>query len=126
MVAHYHGQVWNGSQIGTSLGVTHHTIRNYLDILTGAYEVRQLQPGSGAQHAGADLDVLVSAKCRRWGFEVKFQDAPTITESMRIALDDLKLEKLWVVYPGRTGYLMDEMIECVSLAQLDQVRSALE
>ncbi len=44
MVEHYHGQVWDGSQIGASLGVTHHTTRKYLDVLTGAYVVRQLQP----------------------------------------------------------------------------------
>ncbi len=188
MVAHYHGQVWNGSQIGASLGVTHHTTRKYLEILTGAYVVRQLQPwfenlgkrvvkapkvyvrDSGllhgllnipdlpslqahpklgaswegfvieqilswagernawfwGTHAGAELDLLVSAKGKRWGFEVKYQDAPTITKSMRIALNDLKLEKLWVIYPGKTSYLMDEKIECVSLAQLNDVRSMLE
>ncbi len=188
MVAHYHGQVWNGSQIGASLGVTHHTTRKYLDVLTGAYVVRQLQPwfenlgkrvvkspkvyvrDSGllhsllnipdlpslqahpklgaswegfvieqilswagernayfwGTHGGAELDLLVNAKGKRWGFEVKYQDAPTITKSMRIAMQDLKLERLWVVYPGKTGYLMDEKIECVSLGQMSQIREALQ
>jgi hypothetical protein len=62
----------------------------------------------------------------RWGFEVKYQDAPTITKSMRIAMQDLKLERLWVVYSGQTGYPMDEKIECVSLPQLGQIREALQ
>lgn len=44
MVAHYHGQRWNGSEIGRSLGVTTPTIRRYLDTLTGTLVVRQLQP----------------------------------------------------------------------------------
>jgi hypothetical protein len=54
------------------------------------------------------------------------QDAPTITKSMRIAMQDLKLERLWVVYPGQTGYPMDEKIECVSLSQLGQIRETLQ
>jgi predicted AAA+ superfamily ATPase len=44
MLAHYHGQVWNGSEIGASLGVSYHAARRYLDALSGAYVVRQLQP----------------------------------------------------------------------------------
>jgi hypothetical protein len=44
MLAHYHGQTWNGSEIGASLGVSHHATRRYLDALSGAYVVRQLQP----------------------------------------------------------------------------------
>lgn len=44
MVAHYHGQRWNGSEIGRSLGVTTPTIRRYLDTLTDTLVVRQLQP----------------------------------------------------------------------------------
>jgi predicted AAA+ superfamily ATPase len=44
MVAHYHGQVWNGSEIGASLGFSHTTARRYLDALTGADVIRQLPP----------------------------------------------------------------------------------
>ncbi|HUB27850.1 MAG TPA: ATP-binding protein, partial [Tepidisphaeraceae bacterium] len=44
MIAHYHGQIWNASEIGSSLGVSYHTARRYLDLLCGAYVVRQLQP----------------------------------------------------------------------------------
>ena len=79
-----------------------------------------------ATHSGAELDLMVIAKGKRWGFEVKYQDAPTITKSMRIAMQDLKLERLWVVYPGKTGYPMDDKIECVSLGQLGQIRKALQ
>ena len=44
MVAHCHGQVWNGSRLGGSLGVAHTTARAYLDILHGTFMVRILQP----------------------------------------------------------------------------------
>jgi hypothetical protein len=44
MLAHYHGQVWNASEIGRSLGEAHTTVKRHLDILTGALVVRQLQP----------------------------------------------------------------------------------
>jgi uncharacterized protein len=44
MVAHYHGQIWNASEIGASLGFSHTTARRYLDALTGASVVRQLPP----------------------------------------------------------------------------------
>jgi predicted AAA+ superfamily ATPase len=188
MLAHHHGQIWNGSEIGASLGVSYHTARRYLDALCGAYVVRQLQPwfenlgkrvvkspkvyvrdtgllhalmgipdltalqghpklGASfegfvieqilswagernayfwATHSRAELDLMVLTRGKRWGFEVKYQDAPTITKSMRIAIEDLKLERLWVVYPGRQGYTMDDRIECVPLAELSRIRRTLQ
>jgi predicted AAA+ superfamily ATPase len=44
MLAHYHGQTWNASEFGRSFGVADTTVRHYLDLLTGALVVRQLQP----------------------------------------------------------------------------------
>jgi uncharacterized protein len=44
MLAHYHGNVFNASELGNSLGLTHTTIRKYLDILAGTFMVRQLPP----------------------------------------------------------------------------------
>jgi len=44
MLAHYHGQTWNASELARSLGLSDKTIRSYLDILTGTFMVRQLQP----------------------------------------------------------------------------------
>jgi len=44
MIAHYHGQVWNASEIARAMGVSDKTVRAYLDILTGTYMIRQLQP----------------------------------------------------------------------------------
>jgi len=44
MLAHYHGQTWNSSELARSFGVADTTVRNYLDHLTSALVVRQLQP----------------------------------------------------------------------------------
>lgn len=44
MLAHYHGQIWNASEFGRSFGVADNTVRTYLDLLTSAFVVRQLQP----------------------------------------------------------------------------------
>jgi predicted AAA+ superfamily ATPase len=44
MLAHYHGQTWNASEIAGSMGLSDKTVRSYLDILTGTFMVRQLQP----------------------------------------------------------------------------------
>lgn len=63
-----------------------------------------------ATHAGAELDLLVTAGGNRFGFEFKFSDAPGTTRSMRTALEDLRLKHLWVIYPGDETYSLDERI----------------
>ena len=47
MLAHYHGQTWNGSEIGRSFGVSHTAVRRYLDLLSSTFMVRQLRPWMG-------------------------------------------------------------------------------
>ena len=44
MLAHWHGQTWNASELGRAMSLTDKTVRRYLDLLTGTYMVRQLQP----------------------------------------------------------------------------------
>ena len=44
MLAHYHGQTWNGAEFARALGVSESTVRRYLDLLSDAFMVRQLQP----------------------------------------------------------------------------------
>lgn len=44
MLAHYHGQIWNASEFARSFGVSDTTVRQYLDRLTDALVVRQIQP----------------------------------------------------------------------------------
>lgn len=187
MLAHYHGQTWNASELSRSMGLSDKTVRSYLDILSGAFMVRQLQPwfeniskrqarapkiylrDSGllhsllnipdshtllghpkvgaswegyvidqaisflrpieayywAAHGSAELDLLFFSKGRRYGIEVKFIEAPEVTRSMRIAQQDLKLEHLWVVYPGAQSYPVGEHTTVCPLAGLEMLMKAL-
>ncbi|MBU1661145.1 MAG: ATP-binding protein [Chloroflexi bacterium] len=172
MLAHYHGQTWNASELARSMGLSDKTVRSYLDILSGTFMVRQLQPwfenlgrrqvkspkiylrDSGllhslldipdrhtllghpkigaswegyvieqvlqtvrpsqayfwATHSGAEIDLVFPHHGKKYGVEVKFNEAPKITASMRTALSDLALEHLWVIYPGQHIYPVDERI----------------
>jgi len=71
-----------------------------------------------ATHQGAELDLLLIRNGRRVGVEVKYVDAPKLTPSMRTALADLKLDRLWVIYPGTTRYAIAPGVEAVPAATL--------
>jgi predicted AAA+ superfamily ATPase len=180
MMAHYHGERWNASELARALGVSGPTVRNYLDVLTDSLVVRQLPPwfenlkkrqvrspkvyltDTGLLHAllgletrdqlhghpkagaswesfamkevvrilgvawdrcywwatqrGAELDLLVLRGSRRSGFEFNRTAAPKTTRSMHSALKDLRLDQLYVVFPGEERFPLHEHIEAVGLA----------
>lgn len=68
-----------------------------------------------ATHQGAELDLLLLKGSQRIGVEFKRSDAPTPTKSMRIAIDNLKLDALYVVYPGIHRYALMPGVEVVPL-----------
>jgi len=70
-----------------------------------------------ATHTGAELDLLMFKYGKRVGVEFKHADAPALTPSMRIALADLALDALYVVYPGDRRYRLAEKIQAVPLTQ---------
>ena len=181
MLAHYHGQLWNGAEFARALGASEPTARRYLDILSGAYVVRTLPPwyenlkkrqikspkvyvrDSGllhallsvethrdlqahpklgaswegyvleqvlaavptrdvyfwATHGGAELDVLVFSHGRRYGIEIKYADAPTMTKSLRVAMEDLRLHRASIVYPGDRAYPLDEKVRAIPITQIE-------
>jgi predicted AAA+ superfamily ATPase len=170
MLAHYHGQVWNGAEIAASLGIAPNSARSYLDALEQTFLVRRLPPwheslgkrlvkapklyfrDTGLLHAllgarsasellvhpklgaswegfaleavlraidpdgayfyavhnGSKLDLLMFKDGRRVGVEFKRADAPARTRSMTVAMEDLRLDDLWVVYPGSRAYPIGE------------------
>lgn len=187
MLAHYHGQVFNASEIGRSMGLSDDTMRHYLDVLTGTFMVRRLSPwhenmkkrqvrspkiyfrDSGifhalmgawtekdiqthprlgaswegwvleeviracgaapeeayfwATHNEAELDLLIVKDGRRIGYEVKYTDAPRLTPSMRIALRDLKLDELVVLFPGKQSFPLAPRIRAVGFQAFLKLRS---
>lgn len=180
MIAHYHGQIWNAAELARSLGTAEHTVRRYLDLLTGAYVVRQVQPwyenvkkrqvkspkvyvrDSGLLHAllsvettagllghprlgaswegfgveqvlavtgareayfwavyaGAELDLMVMKDGKRIGYEFKCEDAPQLTKSLRTATEDLRLDKVFIVYPGKKSYRLDQRTDVISMLDI--------
>ncbi len=182
MVAHYHGQVWNAAEPARALGLNPSTTRRYLDLLTDALMLRQLQPwhanlkkrqikapkvyvrDSGlfhqllgldnekallshpklgaswegfaieqvlaseqhdeawfwATYQGAEIDLILRRGDRLLGVEVKRADAPRLTRSISIALEDLGLAWVSVVYPGAKRYPIADRVEAVPLQTLVQ------
>ena len=71
-----------------------------------------------ATHAGAELDLFVSRGRHRLGFEIKRTSSPQITQSMRNALGDLKLQRLDLVHAGDETFPMGKKIRAVALQRL--------
>ena len=71
---------------------------------------------------GAELDLMLVRRGRRWGFEFKCTDAPRTTKSMHIAFADLGLEHLWVVYPGSLEYPLGEKITALPLGSVPDLQ----
>jgi len=79
-----------------------------------------LQPDEAyfwATHQGAELDLLLFKRGRRLGFEIKRMDAPKLTPSMRIAIEDLKLDRLTIIYPGERQYTLAGSVKVVPLGE---------
>ena len=185
MLAHYHGQIFNASEIGKSLGVSDHTAQRYLDLLSGTFMVRQLRPWHynskkrlikrpkiffrdtgilhalfaltnkqavfsyprlGASwegfaleeaikalglkenetffwgvHAAAEIDLVFQRNGHLYGVEVKYAQAPAYTSSMRLALSELALKHLWVIYPGKEVYDLDRNVTVIPLKEMEKV-----
>ena len=69
-------------------------------------------------HGGAELDLLITRGGAKYGFEFKFTDAPATTKSMRVAMADLRLKRLFVVYPGTRRFELDDDLIALPLTSL--------
>ena len=74
-----------------------------------------------ATHTGAELDLLVVAKGRRRGFEIKRTVSPRVSPSMQVALHDLKLDSLDVIHAGQDTFPLARKVRAVSLARLGDI-----
>lgn len=69
-------------------------------------------------HSGAELDLLVVRGRQRRGFEFKFTAAPKITPSMKIAMSDLRLDRLEIIHAGEAEFPMGTQIRAIPLNRL--------
>ena len=75
-----------------------------------------------ATYNGAEIDLVLFKDGRRIGVECKRADAPALTPSMRSALTDLKLDHLYVLYPGDKTYALGKRVEVVPLAKFVMIK----
>jgi hypothetical protein len=78
-----------------------------------------------ATQAGAELDLFLMTGGRRFGFEFKYGDAPAKTRSMLAALQDLKLDRLFIIYPGDQEYEIDDKIAVVPIGRVPVLKSSI-
>lgn len=76
-------------------------------------------------HAGAELDLLVRIAGKHYGFEFKYADAPEGSRSMHTAIQDLRLEHLWVIYPGHQEYSLDHKISVIPIDSVPRIANVL-
>jgi hypothetical protein len=69
-------------------------------------------------HQEAELDLLIFQKGQRLGFQFKFSDTPQVTPSMHKGIEHLKLDKLYVIYPGSRKYRLSETIEVIPIRNI--------
>lgn len=69
----------------------------------------------------AEIDFVIPQTKGLVGVEAKFSDAPRITPSMRIALKDLDLRMIYIIYPGEKAYQLHEQIKVIPLAGMGSV-----
>lgn len=76
-----------------------------------------------ATHSGAELDLLLDGG-RRLGVELEASDRPSTSRSMRVALQDLKPDHLYVVHSGEREFPLDELITATTLPRIIEVLRA--
>jgi hypothetical protein len=71
---------------------------------------------------GAELDLLLQRHGLRYGFEFKCTDAPSMTRSIHVALEDLQLRKVYVIYPGTEQYALHERVDAIPVTALPKLQ----
>lgn len=71
-------------------------------------------------HTHAEVDLFWKHGEKNWAVEFKYSDAPKLTKSMQIAVHDLELERLWVVYPGDKRYTLSPKVETLPISDVKE------
>jgi len=76
-------------------------------------------------HGGAELDLLLVHGRRRYGVEFTWADAPVMIRSLHVAIEDLRLDRAWVVCPGTVRYAVHEKVEALPLTEVPEALASL-
>ncbi len=107
--------IYNSPKLGASFeGFAIEQIIRYFDAFRDCY--------FWGVHTGAELDLLLTKGGKRIGFEMKYTDSPKITVSMRHALEDLKLDHLYIVIPQKTHFQLEKNITCLGIDQISKIQ----
>lgn len=179
MLANHHGQLLNASQLGGSLGINYHTVRNYIDLFEKSFITRTLlsiapslskrinkspkvyirdsgilhsllgisginqllghpvygyswegyvienllnsasdwEPGFYRTATGNEIDLLLTKGNKTLAFECKATLAPELTKGTYIAMEDLKIEELFVVSMSPQSYYFKPNIRVGNLME---------
>ncbi len=71
-----------------------------------------------ATHSGAEVDLFWQDGGKSYGAEFKYADAPVLTKSMKIAVNDLGLTHLFVIYPGKSDYKISDKVSAISFRSM--------
>ena len=104
MLAAVHGQAWNASQLGQSLGLSHHTVNSYLDFLAGAFLIRRLAPF----HANIGKRLTKSPK-------VYWRDTGLLHALLNVADRTALLSQPWVGASWE-GFVIEQVLVAMSLS----------
>ncbi len=77
-------------------------------------------------HQGAEIDLILRKGRKLLGVECKRTDAPRMTPSIRIAMEDVGLAQVAVLYPGTKRYAIADRVEAVPVQTLGKMRSLFE
>ncbi len=89
-----------------------------MEEIISTFEIRNEECFFWGTHSTAELDLLTFQKGKRIGYEFKYSDIPTVTNSMKIAFDDLKLDHLYVVVPKTKKMKLGDRITGISLEDI--------
>lgn len=92
-----------------------------LEEVISCLQVKSTECYFWSTHNEAELDLLVLKNGKRIGFEFKYSENPKITKSMNIALEDLKLDHLYVIFPGNMSFSLQDNITACGLDALRKV-----
>lgn len=74
---------------------------------------------------GAEIDVVVERGNKKIGFEIKFSSAPILPKGFWSAVDDLELERVYVIAPVKVGYLLGQNVDVIPAIDLKELCAAL-